>query len=110
MNHPKPDNREIVSASLRLLAMREMSRAEFAKKLKAKEFSSEDIAQAIAWCEAEGWLNEVRYAEVAARQWGQRYGTSRVAQRLRQKGVNDEVIADTICTLKESERSVVAQV
>ena len=56
-NAPKPTNREIVSASLRLLAMRDMSRAEFERKLAAKEFTPEEIAEAVVWCEAEGWLN-----------------------------------------------------
>ena len=101
----KPENREIVSASLKLLAMRDMSRVQFVDKLTKKEFNTEDIREAVAWCEAEGWLNEARYAEVAARRLGHKYGASRVAATLRQKGVNDEAVASTINAMKDSEFS-----
>lgn len=102
---PKPDNREIVSASLKLLAMRDMSCKQFVEKLTKKEFNAHDISQAMAWCEAEGWLNESRYAEVAARRLGHKYGASRVAATLRQKGVNDEAVASTINAMTDSEFS-----
>ena len=101
----KPENREIVSASLKLLAMRDMSRVQFVDKLKKKEFNAHDIIEAIAWCEAEGWLNEARYAEVAARRLGRKYGASRVAATLRQKGVNDENVIHTIAAMNEGEFS-----
>lgn len=102
---PKPENREIVSAALKLLAMRDMSRIQFVDKLKRKEFNDHDISEAIVWCEAEGWLNEARYAEVAARRLGHKYGASRVAATLRQKGVNDENVIHTIAAMKEGEFS-----
>lgn len=99
----KPENREIVTASLRLLAMRDMSRAQFVDKLTAKEFGPEEIEQVVAWCEAEGWLNEARFAEVAGRRLGYKYGTSRIAQTLRQKGVQAETITATVETMKDTE-------
>jgi regulatory protein len=102
-NAPKPTNREIVSASLRLLAMRDMSRVEFERKLAAKEFTPEEIAEAIVWCEAEGWLNETRYAEGTARRLGYRYGASRVSQTLKQKGVPDEMVATAVGEMKDTE-------
>ena len=105
MSHaaPKPQNRELVSASLRMLAMRDMSRMQFVQKLSAKAFASEEIGVAVAWCEAEGWLNEARYADVTARRLGQKYGASRISHTLRQKGVNDLAIAETVAILRESE-------
>ena len=102
---PKPENREIVSAALKLLAMRDMSRVQFVDKLKKKEFNEHDINAAIVWCEAEGWLNEPRYAEVAARRLGHKYGASRVAATLRQKGVIDDVVVSTIAAMKDGEFS-----
>ncbi len=104
MTHtPKPANREIVSASLRLLAMRDMSRIEFERKLAAKEFTPEDIAEAVVWCEAEGWLNEARYAEVTARRLGHKYGASRIAQTLKQKGVPESTVADAVNGMRDTE-------
>ena len=100
---PKPANREIVSASLRLLAMRDMSRMEFARKLAAKAFTPEDIAAAVVWCEADGWLNETRYAEVTARRLGHKYGATRIAQTLKQKGVPNGAVAETLSAMKDGE-------
>ncbi len=99
----KPENRELVSASLRLLAGRDMSRAEFIKKLVNKEFNAQEIESAADWCVAEGWLNEARYAESAGRRLGHKYGASRVAQTLRQKGVSEEALSATMPALKESD-------
>jgi regulatory protein len=99
----KPDNRELVSASLRLLAGRDMSRAEFIKKLTAKEFLASEMEAAADWCVAEGWLNESRYAESAGRRLGQKYGASRIAQTLRQKGVSEEALSNAMPALKESD-------
>jgi regulatory protein len=100
---PKPQNRELVSASLRLLTMRDMSRIEFQRKLAVKGYEQTDIAEAAAWCIAEGWLNEARFAEVAARRLGHKYGASRVAQSLKQKGVTESAIEETITALKATE-------
>lgn len=100
---PKPANREIVSASLRLLAMRDMSRVEFERKLAAKQFNADDIAAAVVWCEADGWLNEARYAEVTARRLGHKYGASRIAQTLKHKGVPAETIAEAVDSMQEGE-------
>lgn len=102
---PKPANREIVSASLRLLATRDMSRVEFERKLAAKDFTVEDIAKAVEWCEAEGWLNEARFAEETARRLGNKYGASRITQTLKQKGVPDAVAAEAVQAMRETEVS-----
>jgi regulatory protein len=102
----KPTNRDLVTASLRLLALRDMSRVEFVKKLKANkhhEFTADEIAAAVAWCEADGWLNEARYAEVASRRLGNRYGSVRVAATLKQKGVDVDIIAERMSAMKDSE-------
>ncbi len=83
--------------------MRDMSRIQFEQKLAKKEFTPEEIAEAVVWCEAEGWLNESRYAEVMARRLGQKYGGSRIAQTLKQKGVGDDIVNDTMAAIKDGE-------
>ena len=149
----KPANRELVSAALRLLARRDMSRREFITKLtqissprnKAQspkgssgwrskeqkraaidsskessstatdsafetgnndslvEFTPDEIEAVTAWCAAEGFLNETRFAEGKARSLGARYGAKRVGATLKQKGVAEEVIAETVSVLKETD-------
>ena len=149
----KPANRELVSAALRLLARRDMSRSEFISKLtkissprnkahslkdssgwrsnkhgratvdgsnesvctaahsafethnndSAVEFTLDEIEAVTAWCAAEGFLNETRFAEGKARSLGARYGAKRVGATLKQKGVADDVIAETVSVLKETD-------
>lgn len=103
MKNPKPENRELVSASLKLLAMRDMSRVQFQQKLQKKEFTPAEIAVAVIWCEAEGWLNETRYAEILARRLAHKYGASRIAQTLKQKGVCDDIVRDAMESIKAGE-------
>jgi regulatory protein len=102
---PKPSNRALVSAALKLLARRDMTRTEFVSKLQSREFTAEEAAQAADWCAAEGWLDESRYAEVNARRLGQKYGASRVAHQLRQKGVNAGDLSEVVDALKLTERA-----
>ena len=80
-----------------------MSRIEFERKLAAKAFTPEDIAAAVVWCEADDWLNEARYAEVTARRLGQKYGATRIAQTLKQKGVPNSAVAETLSAMKDGE-------
>lgn len=99
----KPDNRDLISAALHLLARRDMSAREFAGKLAGKEFTADEIAEVSMWCRAEGFLDEGRYADGKARSLGARYGAKRVSATLKQKGVTAEVIAETVAHLHESE-------
>lgn len=101
----KPSNRALVSAALKLLARRDMTRTEFVSKLQAREFTADEANQAADWCAAERWLDESRYAEVNARRLGQKYGASRVAHQLRQKGVNDGDLSEVLDALKLTERA-----
>jgi regulatory protein len=132
---PKPENRDIVSAALRLLARRDMSRTEFIAKLgkgskcfstksgksaksgdagndesdnentaaKSAGYSDEDIAAVTEWCAQEGFLNETRFAEGNARRLGTKYGARRVGATLKQKGVSEELIAETVSQLADSD-------
>jgi regulatory protein len=129
---PKPENRDIVSAALRLLARRDMSRTEFVAKLgkgsksfstksgksgdagsdesgnenavaKSAGYSDEDIAAVTEWCAQEGFLNETRFAEGNARRLGAKYGARRVGATLKQKGVSEELVAETVSQLADSD-------
>jgi regulatory protein len=108
-NVPKPENREIVSAALRLLARRDMSRTEFIAKLgkssnnDGSDFTIEDIAAITEWCVQEGFLNETRFAEGKARRLGVKYGARRVGATLKQKGVSEELVAEAVSQLTDSD-------
>ena len=69
----------------------------------AAGYDKSEIEGAADWCQAQGFLDEGRYAEGAARRLSSKYGTSRVVRALRDKGVTEQAIADVTPDLKENE-------
>ena len=99
----KPENKALVSAALKLLSRRDYPRSGFITKLASAEFDKADVEAAADWCQAQGFLNETRFAESTSRRLGTKYGSQRVAHTLRQKGVSEDQVSAAISTLKESE-------
>ena len=100
---PKPENKALVSAALKMLSRRDYSRTAFISKLTTGEFDKADVEAAADWCHEQGFLNESRFAESTSRRLGAKYGAQRVAHTLRQKGVSEDEVTAAISTLKESE-------
>jgi len=99
----KPENRELLSRALALIARRDLSRAEFVNKLVSREFDQAEVEAAADWCAAQGFLSESRYAEGAARRLSAKYSAGRVIQTLRSKGVTDDAISQLVPDLKANE-------
>ena len=100
---PKPENKALVSAALKMLSRRDYSRTAFINKLATGEFDKAEVEAAAEWCHEQGFLNESRFAESTSRRLGAKFGAQRVAHSLRQKGVAEDQVAAAISTLKESE-------
>ena len=99
----KPENKELLSRALALLSRRDASRAEFIAKLIAAGYEKSEVEGAADWCLSQGFLNETRYVEGAARRLSAKYGVSRVTHTLRSKGVTEEAIAGITSDLKDNE-------
>lgn len=89
--------------ALGYLARREHSRVELARKLAPYCGEEDDLDALLDEFTAAGWLSETRYTDmlVSARQG--KYGSRRIVQELRDKGVGDEAIAAALPELKENE-------
>lgn len=72
--------------ALSLLARREHSRAELARKL-AAHGEADDIQALLDTLEREGLLSETRYVEAQARAHAGRHGSMRLEQILKRQGV-----------------------
>lgn len=86
----KPDDQEYKarSVALRLLARREHSRVELALKLRQRQIEGTIIEQVLDDYEAEGWLDDHRFADVYARQrMDLGYGPLKILAELQQRGV-----------------------
>lgn len=96
--------------AMRYLARREHSRAELHAKLHPYVQEGEDLEAVLDDLEKRNWLSDAR----AATQWvdakRSRFGSQRIAHELRQKGIPENLIADAMPQLKETELDAAREV
>jgi len=98
-----PEPSELRERALRLLARREHSRAELARKLGQAGFATEDIAPLLDEFETRNWLSDRRFAESWVADHRARSGSVKLAYDLRQRGVDDAVIEAVLSDNCDSE-------
>ena len=81
--------------ALRLLARREHSRAELAKKLKARAETEDELDTLLDDLSRRKLLSDERYAESRAHVLSKKFGAARIAHDLRTRGV-DADLADQV--------------
>lgn len=85
------------------MAKREYSYAELGQKLKAYAEETDDIPALLNDFKERGWLSDTRFTEQIVHARKAKFGSVRVAHELREKGVADDLIANAVETLKETE-------
>jgi regulatory protein len=95
---------ELHARALRLLARREHSRAELARKLAPHAESKEALDALLDFLCAKSQLCDERFAEARANWLARKYGAAKIRQDLKAKGV-DEGLADRVCAGGELERA-----
>jgi regulatory protein len=98
---PKPA--DLRDRALRLLARREHSRVELARKLEQVGFAGDDIAPLLDAFEAKNWLSDRRFAESYVADHRARAGGIKLAYDLRQRGVSDTIIDAVLSENRDSE-------
>lgn len=89
--------------ALRLLARREHSRFELARKLGHAGFAQHDIAPLLDEFEEKNWLSDRRFAKSYVTDHRARAGSIKLAYDLRQRGVSDVIIEDVLSKNRDSE-------
>jgi regulatory protein len=89
--------------AIKLLARREHTRRELARKLAAAAEDPVEIERLLDELEARGWLSETRVAEQLIHTRRDRFGARRIERDLRGKGVSEEAVAAALPQLKEGE-------
>ncbi len=89
--------------ALDYLAKREYSYVELGRKLKAFAEESDDIPALLDDFKARGWLSDERFTEQLVHARKAKFGSARVANELREKGISDDLIADAVSDVKASE-------
>ena len=104
MNDQADIAEELRARALRLLARREHSRAELARKLSQCAGSPAALEFLLKELEKRKQLSDERYAEERVRSLSRKYGLARIRQDLKARGVARETI-DRISSADELERA-----
>ncbi len=96
--------------ALDYLGKREYSYVELGKKLKPSAEETDDIAAILDDFKARGWLSDARFTEQLVHARQAKFGSARVANELREKGVADDLIASAVASVKENELEHVREI
>lgn len=99
----KPEPGDLRERALRLLARREHSRAELARKLEFVGFAAGEIAPLLNEFEEKNWLSDRRFAESYVADHRAKAGRIKLGHELRQRGVSDSIIEAALSKEDESE-------
>lgn len=89
--------------ALEYLAKREYSYAELGQKLKAYAEEADDLPALLDDFKQRGWLSDARFTEQLVHARKAKFGSVRVANELREKGVDDTLIAEAVAGLQDNE-------
>ncbi|MDP3677720.1 MAG: recombination regulator RecX, partial [Methylotenera sp.] len=95
--------------ALDYLGKREYSYVELAQKLKAyaeetdESTAVEQVAAILDDFKTRGWLSDARFTEMLVHARKTKFGSARVANELREKGVADDLIASAVAEVKVTE-------
>lgn len=98
-----PEPGDLRERALRLLARREHSRAELARKLGQAGFAPDEIEPLLDEFEEKKWLSDRRFAESYVADHRAKAGSIKLAYDLRQRGVSDIIIEDVLSKNRDSE-------
>lgn len=105
-----PEPGDARARALALLARREHTRVELARKLQAAGFDAGDVQPLLDEFESRNWLSDRRFAESWVADHCAKAGSVKLAYELRQRGVPeamiDEVLRETRDTELERARAV----
>lgn len=99
----KTQGPSLEARALKLLARREHSRQELARKLAAHAQDPGELEGVLDHLEARGWLSEQRVVEQVMHARRSRFGARRIARELSEKGIREEAVAEALETLKQGE-------
>jgi len=95
--------RSLKGRALQLLSLREHSRKELERKLAAYEETPGELAQALDFLQAKGFIDEQRVVESVVNRRAAKLGASRVRQELLAKGLPPEAVALAVDQLRSTE-------
>lgn len=99
----QPGQPSLKARALRLLSMRDHSRAELLKKLIPHALEGDDVEALVAGLVSAGWVDDARVAESLARRRGERLGAARLKQELKAKGLSTDLVVSALAAVADTE-------
>ena len=96
--------------ALALLARREHTRTELQRKLAAQAEDPQALIDLLDALTQRGWLSDARFAAALVHDKQAKFGTTRLAYELRERGVEASIIREQLDGLKQSELDRARQV
>jgi regulatory protein len=93
----------IRASAVRMLARRELSRAELQRRLVARGGAPDEVVQTLDDLERAGYLSDARYAQAIVAQRSGRYGKRLIARNLAEKGVAPEAAQEALAALADTD-------
>ena len=93
----------LIARALRLLSLREHSRAELQRKLARYEEEPGSLAKVLDRLQEKDFINEARVVASVLHRRAPRLGAQRIRQELQAKGLQPQLVAQATATLGESE-------
>ncbi|MDH4456094.1 MAG: recombination regulator RecX [Candidatus Methylopumilus sp.] len=107
INDKKKPQVSLRQRALDYLAKREYSVAELAQKLnkvaRQYELDADEIPAILADFKKRNWVSDTRFTEQILHARKSKFGSARIANELREKGVSDELISEAVQDVKENE-------
>lgn len=102
-NLKQQEDKSLRQRALEYLGKREYSAAELANKLKAYADEVGDIPTLIEDFKERGWVSDARFTEQLVNARKTKFGSAKVANELREKGVSDDLIAEAVSEIRDNE-------
>ena len=108
----KEDQSNCRKSAMHILEFKTRTEQELRQKLKQKEFSEDQIEDAIEYVKSFGYINDRRYAETYILNRQQEKSRTRIIQELVQKGIDHSIAEEAweeACDSERSERDILRE-
>jgi regulatory protein len=92
-------------AALALLAQRRLTEAQLWKKLQARGYEHDEIAEAVASCKSDGYVDDRLYASLYVEGARKAVGDARLCADLVKRGIDREAAAAVVADAEVDERT-----
>ena len=108
----KEDQLSCRKSAMHILEFKTRTEQELRQKLKQKEFSEEQIEDAVEYVKSFGYINDRRYAETYILNRQQEKSRTKIIQELVQKGIDHSIAEEAweeACDSERSERDILRE-